>query len=260
LDEQRFTEIFTAAARNRLPEYRFTIVAPLEINVTFGDLEHRVFLDNFWKESSGDADNRAETLDRFLLSLEESAYRANAANVAIDRNSLVPIVKDSLFLRSIQEQTGNQANLAAEELLGDLWIVYASDSDQQIRFLEWADIDAVGLSRDEVKTVALGNLQTLLPEISRHGDGPVYMLTCGGNYEASLILVSSIWESQAELVAGDLILGVPNRDMVVFTGADSITGVETLAELIDRSYREGAYPISNELMRWTGEDWAIYVR
>ena len=44
------------------------------------------------------------------------------------------------------------------------------------------------------------------------------MLTAGGNYEATLILLPEVWESVAEMVSGQIVAAVPARDVLYFTG------------------------------------------
>jgi hypothetical protein len=68
----------------------------------------------------------------------------------------------------------------------------------------------------------------------QHPHLPVFVFTAGGNLESSLLLLDDLWESQLSLVPGELVVSVPARDCIAFTGSHSAEGVAELRASIDR--------------------------
>ena len=107
-----------------------------------------------------------------------------------------------------------------EDLNSDLIILYAEDSQKNIRYLTPADLEKVNIDRKELRNLACENLKKLLPKIERQGANGLYMITAGGDYEASLLLFGSMWIDMQKDVHGDVVVAIPTRDLLIVTGSD----------------------------------------
>ncbi len=257
LSEEAFTAIYAAALRNNYPDATITVTAPLEIEAEIDGGGLSIYLGNFWRASAEEPEQRLEYLQRLLAHVEETR-RASTASAASATVTVVPVLRHRDYIDAVNAQTGGEIDIAAQQFIGDLWLIYASDSEGQIRFLEWSDIDELGIERDALPAQAVHNLRQILPGVERHGEGPVYMLVADGSYEASLLLLDEIWESQAELVPGALVAAVPNRDILLFTGSGSEEGMEILGQLTRRMHAEEPYPVSEQLLIRQEGHWSQY--
>ena len=117
----------------------------------------------------------------------------------------------------------------SEPFTGDLTIVYAEDRQNSMRFLTTRD--DVG-DRAKLHDLALVNLGRLLPKIEmRPGADGLWLISAGGDYEASLLLAGGIWSSGQIKVDGDIVVAVPAKDALIVTGSRNSAGVARLRKL-----------------------------
>jgi len=138
--------------------------------------------------------------------------------------------------------------IVAERLVADIWIAYAVDEDNQIRFLSEGDRQKLGISVAELRPLAVGNLRRIIKEVSSRDDGPLHMLTAGGTYEASLLLSDKLWSGMSNVVQGDFVASVPSRDVLMFTGSGSPDAIRTMRAMGEEIHRDGSYLISKTLL------------
>lgn len=67
-------------------------------------------------------------------------------------------------------------------------------------------------------------------EMRGAADG-LWLISAGGNYEASLLLADGIWSSGQIKVDGDIIAAVPGKDALIVTGSRNATGVARLRQI-----------------------------
>jgi uncharacterized protein YtpQ (UPF0354 family) len=84
------------------------------------------------------------------------------------------------------------------------------------------------------------------------------MLTAGGDYVASILLLDSVWESLAELVDGDIVAVTPSRDVLLFTGSGSQEGLQAIRERADGIVSSGDHVISRTLLRRVKGQWVNF--
>ena len=157
------------------------------------------------------------------------------ADTAIDVSRIVPIIKSRAWL--LQSQADNAASFeyVTEDLNADLVVVYVEDENKNLRYLSAAQMAGIGMAWQEMRALALENLMRRLPQIRLHSTGPVSMLTAGGNYEASLLLVKDFWAGDKVQVVGEIVVAVPSRDVVLITGSANPEGLMQLKKLAQAS-------------------------
>jgi hypothetical protein len=84
----------------------------------------------------------------------------------------------------------------------------------------------------------LEHLESLSGRAQFHGQAPALMLSFDG-LESSLLLASEFWARLHTKVPGDLIVGVPARDVVIVTGSQSQPGLEKARRAVDRVFFAG---------------------
>jgi len=85
------------------------------------------------------------------------------------------------------------------------------------------------------------------------------MISAGGNrLVPSLLLVEDMWREHQKLVAGELIAAVPSRELIVFTGTESVGGgAKALREVIEAIHANGKADdlLSKEIIVWRNGHW-----
>jgi uncharacterized protein YtpQ (UPF0354 family) len=165
----------------------------------------------------------------------------------INTAGIVPIIKPASCL----EQVAPMA--VYEKYNNELLITYAEDTGNSIRYLTQQDIDLLALDLDLLRSIAVNNLNSLLTDIKLHGDGSVYMLTAGGDYETSLILLSYLFTKQNMPVDGDFVIAIPNCDLLLITGSNNKAGIHKIKEIAARAFLTGSCQVSEYLYKWNGD-------
>src|SRR5688572_23735221 len=106
------------------------------------------------------------------------------------------------------------------------------------RFLKYEDLDRLELSRRALRRLATDTLDRMASRARVHGRPPSLMLSCDG-LESSLLLAEHFWARLAATVPGELVAGVPARDVVILTGSVSRPGVAKVRRAVDRVFLAG---------------------
>jgi uncharacterized protein YtpQ (UPF0354 family) len=246
---RQFTEDFADALRRSDPSLRVEIIRDLEITTTSADgLELTSFLDNAYATYKQDPKAKASIIQDFIASLGPTAVVAEG----VDRTRIVPVIKDRPWLeetrRALRDRGAKEVpEHVYEDFSRDLVILYAEDSPTNIRYLTPEDLTRAGVERHELRALACENLKRLLPKIERHGDRGLYMITAGGTYEASLLLLDSIWRDGQMDVQGDIVVAIPTRDLLFVTGSRHSDGMERAKQFVQEAFHGGAYRLTTKL-------------
>jgi uncharacterized protein YtpQ (UPF0354 family) len=75
------------------------------------------------------------------------------------------------------------------------------------------------------------------------------MITADGSYESSLLLLDDLW-SKGDVPAkvdGDVVVAIPARDLLFFTGSRNPAGVARLHELAAKYVKQASYRLTDTL-------------
>jgi uncharacterized protein YtpQ (UPF0354 family) len=247
-----FLLLYVRLLQERMPKAKLEMVGETAVRVVDAEgKESTTYMDNAWLTYSRNPSARRESLDRYV----RVAASLNEPPEGIRKERIVPIIKDSEYLAMAPAQ---KLDPAREHLCGDLWIVYAQDLPDSIKTIEPEHLSEAGVDETSVRQLALENLRRILPPTERHGDGPWYMLTAGGDYTASLLLYDGLWVELSELVDGDVVAVAPSRDVLLFTGTRSPEGLKAIREQAAEIVSSGSYVISETLVVRSGGRWDVY--
>ncbi len=143
--------------------------------------------------------------------------------------------------------------------VADLIILYGFDEPAYFTIVNLREFRRLGLDHDSIHRHALENLRRLIPapEVSQVFEG-VYMLTCGGNFESATLLLDEIWEQTQQMVENDLIVAVPARDIVLFTGSENIDGLAFIRSKVSIILETGDHILTRHFLRRNGNQWQKY--
>ncbi len=249
LAPQAFTEAFVKRLKAAWPGTTVAIKGDLSIQTKDPDgrtLE--ISLANFY-QSYRDDPNRLEELTRKYLAGLPPRRDASAKSAVLDSKRIIPVIKDRPWLDEtngrIRAQTSpNAPGLAADDFNNELVIIYALDDPNRMRYL--AEDEVAAIKRSELKTLAIENLIRILPKVGMGRDGDMFIMTAGGDYDASLLLLDHIWTSGQIKVSGDIVVALPQRNMLLITGSQSRTGLKQVREAIAK-FSDGPYRLTNAL-------------
>ena len=155
-----------------------------------------------------------------------------------------------------EDPPGDPAGPVLDEFVDGLGVAYSFGPPYGDRLVSWLDLDRLSLSRRSLRRGAVENLDALLGTVKVHGRQPVQTLSFDG-LESSLLLADALWRRLAASVAGDLVVGVPARDVVVVTGSQSQEGLAKARSAVDRVFSAGdQYLLARTLLVRRDSRWA----
>jgi uncharacterized protein YtpQ (UPF0354 family) len=125
-----------------------------------------------------------------------------------------------------------------DEFVGGLFVGYSFGPPFGQRLITWQDLERIDVPRRVLARAAAHNLEARLGEAQVHGQPPAVMLGFDG-LASSLLLADALWADLADAVPGDLVVGLPARDVVIVTGSESVPGLEKVRRAVNRVYFAG---------------------
>jgi uncharacterized protein YtpQ (UPF0354 family) len=245
-----FTHAFADALRKAGPGLKVAVVRDLELKVTSANgRDSTSFLDNAYAMYKQDPNARDDVIQRFVMAGLDTIVTIRDG---VDRTRIVPVIKDRPWLEETRRALMSRGakdvpEHVYEDFSPDLIILYAEDSPKNIRYLGPKDLELAKIQRSELRALACANLKRLLPKIERHGANGLYMITAGGDYEAGLLLLDSIWSGGQMDVKGDVVVAIPTRDLLMVTGSQNPQGLEKMRQMVQEASTGGSYRLTQKL-------------
>lgn len=244
LDETEFALKFINFLRKKVNGIDVVYKNGLEIATKYNGGEYRHFLDNAFSEYSRDPKDLKNIIQRYI---ESALSMYDETEQLFSIRQIVPIVKNKRFVESLKELNGTnfESRHVYEPYNGDLFIFYAADTEYNIEYLQQKHLQELGIVKDELRQIAIENLGNML-EIKKHDGDLMYMITAGGSYEASIILMN-VWNKETFPVKGNIVVGIPTRDMLLITGSENSEGLHKLYDLIENANLNGDHLVSEKM-------------
>ncbi len=170
------------------------------------------------------------------------------ASSKVDRTRIVPVIKDRQWVDDNVaglKARGLQTGFVFDKLNKDLVVVYAEDDPARTRYLMAGE--DLGIARKELRTLAVANLRRLLPKIEMSHEDHLTLVSAGGDYDASLLLLDEIWTSGQIKVEGDVVVAIPARNVLLVTGSQDRTGLRNLRTLVAKVAANGSHGLTRTL-------------
>jgi uncharacterized protein YtpQ (UPF0354 family) len=157
-------------------------------------------------------------------------------------------------LISVRDRAYDPGNVL-DGYLDEVAIGYTLGPPYGETLVTWSELERIEISRRSLRRQAVGNLEEMLDSVHIYGQPPALMLSFNG-LESSVLLLDEFWEGLAESVPGELVVGVPARDVVIITGSRSRTGLEKATRAVDRVfYANGPNLLLRDLLVWRDGEW-----
>ncbi len=260
ISEKAFTKIYTDSLKKHHPECTYTITKDLEIHVKLNENDFIHYLDNAYTSYKSQPDSLAPVISLYL----KSASHLYKKEEPIRKNKIIPVIKDADYIDEMtitlneNNKTNEQVSLVYEKYNDKLVIVYAEDGENGIAYFTTERFKESGLNKDSLFVLAMKNLDALLPKIEILGEKGYYMITAGGNYETSLILLNEIWTKENMPVKGDIIIAIPTRDLLLIAGSKDAEGITKIKSVAKEAWETGPYQLTPDLFFWNGKKFEPY--
>ena len=142
--------------------------------------------------------------------------------------------------------------------VGDLLFSYLVDVGKSFHYVQRRDLRKADMTVEQLQTVALQNLSA---KVSSEGvrvvpAGRYWAVLCGGNFEASLLVLDRIWDEIAELIGEEMLVALPARDLLAVAPLDDVEAAGALREFVERAWRNGCdHPLTQRLYSRIGGAW-----
>ncbi|WP_163401534.1 DUF1444 family protein [Flavobacterium fluviatile] len=249
LNETEFSKKFAKRLIQEVEGLKIYSIDGLEIQTEFENSnEYRHLLYNCYAEYLREPDDIEEIFKKYLKT-SDSLYRSNET---FSLNYILPVIKDKRFIQSIIEINPDfEKNHIYEKYNEELFIFYVEDTETNINYLTQEDFKKLNIKQKELKTIAIKNLSESI-EIEKHGENGYYVLLADGNYESSLILLD-IWYKENFDVKGEIVVGIPARDLIFITGTNDTEHIAKLNKTISEINETGDHLVSTKLFEYRNE-------
>ena len=120
------------------------------------------------------------------------------------------------------------------------------------------DLARLALDEDSLHENALENLRGMKLQVRANEAEGMFLLTAGGDYEAVLLLLPEVWDTVAAMISGDLVVAVPARDAICFTGTANRDHLAAMRRTTSRILEIAPHPLSRAFLRRTEDGWEEY--
>jgi uncharacterized protein YtpQ (UPF0354 family) len=144
-----------------------------------------------------------------------------------------------------------------KSLQNGLLVSYIVDTGSHFEYVQNRHLRSEGCDEDTLHRNAVENLAKLAQEKLRVSTYQgFYAALLGGNFEASLLLVDSLWdEDLAHLVSNDFLACIPARDILAFRDSASRVGEDELRGQVGRVWSGADHLLTQSLYRRRGIRW-----
>ena len=247
-----FTALAVQSIQSANPECKVEIVRDLELKVAFGAKadSSSIFLENAYHLYLQAPWNRRNIIDHYSRVFASNLMESGEVLL----RNVVPVVKDTGFvtgaLKTIQAQ-GKEPNgfFVREPLNESLDIVYGVDTENSIRYLNQEEFSKLHLQGESLRSIAIENLRHLLPEIQMKQFKGLFIVSAGGTYEASLLLLESFWNKEQFGLKGDFVVGIPSRELLLVADSAEAGAVKSLLHFCREAAGKSSYPLTSQLFR-----------
>jgi Protein of unknown function (DUF1444) len=257
LDRDRFDQLLADALIKTEPGQSIVGIKDHAITIKYPDGGTAdTYTENAWAICKDIPGERKSHLRTFLFSTKEmrKGFDKNKDTLS----DVVPLVRGDAMLeatKNLKMQEGNQSakslDLAWYRIAPGIICVYAADSPNSLAMLPATKATELGLTAADIKKQPLRTLLSHLPiDINVYGTNGIYLPTCGGDFESSLILDDQFMQTIKKRVKGRLIFGVSNKEVLILSGDADKDVVDRVRQMTEHNWRQLSRPISDKLYYW----------
>jgi uncharacterized protein YtpQ (UPF0354 family) len=258
LSAEEFTRRYAAKFEEVFPGSKATVKAPLEVGIQLSAEAHAEyltsFLDNAFTQYLAEPARIEEFMDQYIR-IAGKVPQMPAAKL----EELVPVVRHRSFAGEDKKAKREDDLFSGRQVAGDLFVFYAFDEADSVRYANSAGIEKLGLTEAQRDAVARANLRRIMKEPLINTYPEMVVLSSSDPYLTSVLLIDTFWSPDRFRFRGDLVVFVVARDLILVTGSEERRGLETVRRVAGNAFEELPYTISLEpIVRRNGK-WQPFV-
>ncbi len=237
----------------RNPDIRAEFASESEIKILSPNgKSSSIFLHNLWSECERSPEKRAEIVDKYarILSLPSQD------KAELSTKNVVVLVRDAEYRNFLAV---DERELVTDHVLGDLWVILAVDLPESIEILTAKQSAFLGFDKKELIRLGVENVEGMLGQMQFSPYGECFTLGCESiDYASTSLLLDYVWDQAANLVEGYLVVAVPARDTVLFTGSANTKGLQQIREQANYVVMNGNHVITETLLKRVDGEWKLF--
>jgi uncharacterized protein YtpQ (UPF0354 family) len=251
LPVHEYTKQYLEVLTKEFPDVSFSMVDERTIHARYSDNLAQLSVDNAYLAYQSNPGSIQQIMASYITSLRSAFGKTDEATA----QNIVPVIRPQSYI-NLTTHEGGRVKPSVHEMYNDeLVIMYAIDLPNNVRGIEESDLTKLGIAKESLLEVAMNNLMNILPQIQVKGGNGLFMVMAGGTYESSLILHHDIICEDNFKVNGELVIAIPNRDILLVTGSNDTQNVTKVAAIANKMFAENNYAISPLLYKRINNKW-----
>ena len=143
---------------------------------------------------------------------------------------------------------------------GNFGVAYLVDLGDHYTWVTVGKLAEAGMTLDALHAAGIANLERMTRNLAVVEGNEAQMLSMGGEFEASLMLVDALWERGGALashVPNGAIAAIPARDVCVFCDSRSKTGLDGVRKVAANPPADPKHALTNRLFARRDGRWRL---
>jgi len=193
-----------------------------------------------------------ETIDNYL----HVTVDTHMPKERVKTEKILPVFKGKEAVEILSHGHPGFEKMIFDRYNEELSIYYVESKDKLLYFIQKNDLADLNYSIEDLRAKALENL-TAYPGINIDGDEGLYAVKHEGEFSSSLILVK-IWNHENFSVLGDIVVAIPNQNIVYVTGSKDKNNIAKLHDFIGQLKEEGLSIVSEKLFVYREDRFEVF--
>jgi uncharacterized protein YtpQ (UPF0354 family) len=170
------------------------------------------------------------------------------------KDRVMPMLKPIELLVMVSER--KLPMIAYRDFLADLIITYVIDEKNSVAFINEQQLDAWGLTLQDLHDTAVANLRRRTTEEARfttvgEGDQRLFIFSSGDGYDATRLLLTDVLAEWERALSGRLVVGIPNRDFLIALGDANQDIMRAVAAQVQADAAQRDHGLTDQLFTLT---------
>lgn len=267
MSEKAFTDAFVQQAKAAFADLEIKVVEPLHLETRRKDgTVATIFLTNAYTQYASSPDTLQAIIGNHIAAMKVSEEPIDPKS----SSSIFAVIKPVDYVATVAAQSAKanvnrEISFVVESLNEDLRVLYVLDTESSMQMLTKEGVKKTGVAESALRSVAVKNLgkyfsdnQVRIERLEQTGKGTIYQVLLDENYEASILLLDHYWTKKNFDVAGEIVVFVPARNVVIVTGSEDKEGLRLAARVAQSGYDELGYAISPYGYRRSASGWTRF--
>lgn len=176
-----------------------------------------------------------------------------------DYSKVFPVIKVATDNSNNNINFENNDQPVYRHIAGDLYCYYGIDKGSYLSLLMKKQLPE-GVTLEDLEDLAIENL---LDNYNEHVEGHEtdfggIGITCGGEYEASFVIIPEMFDNMHNILGENLVFAIPSKEFLVFIDGKDPKAVKGLKEMVREIHADGGKLLSKQLFTYKGGEIGVF--